>query len=806
MNPLNDFWAKGCLNGETTGESLASHTVKVVSRISQLRDRTPQLADCCGDSRLWHRLGLAASIHDLGKVDLRFQAVLRPANRTGPRKAYGHRHEVLSLAWVDWILGTDPHQDRFSIAAAVASHHRDHGVIKRNYTTGEAWDPAPHIPDFIRAIPPDLFARTADYYLDEILPTVRVFGLIDESWSAPERWTSAGDDSQRAIESVRKNLTCWEEWMDGLQSSSFEMQQRLHGLFLRGLIVLADHAASAAVDFTRLPLLRHSAELASRLSPPRGKPYYSHQDEAARTTGHAILIAPTGSGKTEAALRWAANQYETSNGDAPLFYVLPFKASMNAMLSRFVNRITSASIDGPTRAEFVSLQHSSSLQVLYHQLMSEQPDRPIGQAEWLVKRQRNLSQLHATPIRILSPYQLLRAAYQLKGHEAVWTDACGGLFILDEIHAYDPTRIARILEMLRFLVDRLQARIFVMTATMPSIIQTRLMAILHTPVLIQAEHSTYEKFRRHRLQLRLSGLLEQATVHEIVQRVRNREAVLCVATTVARAQQLRELLQNELQDTAQIRLLHSRFTGMDRSQKEKELRDLVSTDLQGVRAEQVVLVATQVVEVSLDVDFDVLFSDPAPLEALLQRFGRVNRSCRPEPHDVIVSIRVEDALPVYCEQTVNAAIAQLQKVANAVIDESHVQVWLDEIYSGPIGVRLSQAIEKASAEFRRILAELTPFDSNDELEKMFYEQFDGVEVIPLCLVEEYRKLFETEPFRASSLTVPISNRQLCQLRRQRLVREPAEFGLPTQAFFVVEVPYDFDSGLSLNPPPDLETT
>lgn len=802
----HEIWAKSRTDGAVRGESLVEHTLQVVRRIAQLRERAPFLPLLCHDCRLWHRLGLIAAIHDLGKGDPRFQRFLRESNPEKGKAMYGHRHEVLSLAWLDWILGHDLHQDRFAVSAAIASHHRDHSLIKMRYTTGEEWDPAPNIPDFVAPIPNSTYSEIADLFLDEILPQIHEYGLLDEAWVPPNRWNSSLDDSSLVIESLRRNLTIWEEWMEDAGKPSFEVNQRVHGLFLRGVIIMADHAASAGVEFASLPILSNVTDLSSRVAPTKGRSYFSHQNEAANVVGHAIMVAPTGSGKTEAALRWAARQYESISGDPPLFYVLPFKASMNAMRTRIVDRLTPHRAGGPSRPELVALQHSSSVQVLYHQLMSDESDRTTKQAAFLVNRQRSLAKLHATPIRVLSPYQLLRAAYQLKGHEAIWTDASGGVFILDEIHAYDPKRIARILEMLRFLVDRLGAKVLVMTATMPSIIRDQLVDILKRPAIVHATDETFDQFRRHRLQLRDHGLLDDSVVQEIATRVHQGEAVLCVATTVLRAQSLQTILRSLLGNGTKVSLLHSRFTGEDRNAKEELLRKLVSTEQGGKRNEQVVLVATQVVEVSLDVDFDVLFSDPAPMEALVQRFGRVNRSRRPEPRDVVVCTRIADSRPVYDEALVTAAIKHLHAFSGTIIDERDVQNWLDIIYDGSLGRRLAKHIDDEAAKFRKILSSLKPFETNDDLETLFFSEFDGTEVLPVSLVKEYRERLESEPLAAALLTVPISYGQLKVLWGKSLVTRPEKFHLPRRAPLVVDVHYDNESGLALNPPPSEEST
>jgi CRISPR-associated endonuclease/helicase Cas3 len=791
----DEWWAKSPDEGAARGESLLDHTLHVVRRVANLRERAPFLPELCGDPRLWHRLGLAASLHDLGKTDPRFQKMLREGPPLKERRpSYDQRHEVLSLAWLNWALGDDPHGDRAFIAAAIASHHKDFGEITKSYSLGEEWNPAPNVDNFVNPVPSNLFGAVAAYFAEQVLPRVREFGLIDDGWTVPSWPANAGREA--AVDSIRRNLRAWECWMAELQEERTEFRLRRLGLFLRGIMLLADHAGSAHEGFRSLPLLRDPKGMADRLAPPKNLPFYRHQDEAGQTLGHALLIAPTGSGKTEAALRWAARQYSSGQGSPPLFYVLPFKASMNAMRQRLISNFGDE--------ESVALQHSSALQVLYYQLMEREtsPKR----AAWLARRQRDLGRLHATPVRVLSPYQLLRAAYQLKGHEAILTDAAGGLFIFDEIHAYEPQKLARILELLRFLVDKLAAKAFVMTATLPGPVRQRIENILGRFSLIRAHDETFARFKRHRLLLRDAGLLDESTVEEIVHRAHRGEAVLCVATTVGRAQQLRGVLQKKLGDTVKVGLLHSRFTTEDRSRKEEELGRLVSTRLQGRRPDYVVLVATQVVEVSLDVDFDVLFSDPGPLECLLQRFGRVNRSLRPQPCDVMVCTNVEDAQPVYSRVLVQRALGALRNADGQIIDERDVQGWLNQVYDGDYGESFGRCIDLAADEFQRdVLNQLHPFETCD-LENMFLDQFEGQEVLPISKLNDYRRRLNEDRLSAPSLLVPVTKQQLERLRRQRKAQRGEHHELPRHSPVVVDVPYDAALGLQINPPPDEDST
>src|SRR5207253_1252122 len=87
-----------------------------------------------------------------------------------------------------------------------------------------------------------------------------------------------------------------------------------------------------------------------------------HQDTCARTDGHAILVAPTGSGKTEAALLWAARQREQSREKPVIFYVLPYRASLNAMRARVEKKYA-------VPLGSVVLQHAGATTALYDALL-----------------------------------------------------------------------------------------------------------------------------------------------------------------------------------------------------------------------------------------------------------------------------------------------------------------------------------------------------------------------------------------------------------------------------------------------------
>ena len=108
------------------GQTLAEHTWEVLSRLSDQYRIRPYLAKQIGDDRLWNRLYRACFLHDFGKAAEGFQHRL---SNTESEQMYRwrdghHRHEVLSLAFIDWLLPPG-HPDRLPVICAVASHHKD---------------------------------------------------------------------------------------------------------------------------------------------------------------------------------------------------------------------------------------------------------------------------------------------------------------------------------------------------------------------------------------------------------------------------------------------------------------------------------------------------------------------------------------------------------------------------------------------------------------------------------------------------------------------------------------------------------
>lgn len=778
VQSMDDIWAKSPSVGRDRGESLVNHARRVLQNVKALYDRMPDLDEICAMPRFWHRAVLAALLHDVGKCADGFQSMLRGGER------YPFRHEVLSAGFIPWVLGNDENCDLPWVAAGVLCHHRDLTFLRREYPRGCAWEDPP-LPDSLEGLAGGLsesFYETAEEILRQwLIPMGQDYSLAKGILPASGEFPSTAIDFRAAI---RKSLDGLETLYLSLTRKTADQPEALAGRFIRGVILMADHAGSAWERFGSVEPLISPTLMRKSLQLPESKngSVYSHQSRVCDSPGTCMLIAPTGSGKTEAALFWSAATGREIPGNPPLFYVLPYQASLNAMRQRFEVYFGRGK---------VVLQHSRALQALYRQLLEK--DYTPRQAKFLAVREVQLGRLHVAPIRVLTPYQLLRGAFQLKGHEAIWTDCAGGRMVLDEIHAYDPVRLGMILATLEHVVINLRCNIFVMTATMPSILEHIFSEKFNRPPVVRAGEETFSAFRRHRLHLKDIDLLDERTVNEICSSARKGFSVLVVATTVQRAQDMRNKISEKLKGEISVDLLHGKFCPRDRFAKEQKLLNRVATKITDRPKQPVILVATQVVEVSLDVDFDLLFSDPAPIEALLQRFGRVNRARRHSERDVIVTTHIPEDCPVYSRVLVEKTIEVLTVVDGQIVDESQIQILLDRLYTGSIADWWQNRVfDSAKAFETEVLSHLYPFESDDRLEDKFFELFDGRQVLPAGLLAEYGELNERNPLLAPSLLVPVTQGQFWRLKREESLQE-LEKGV-----WIVNVPYDSDSGLQLD--------
>lgn len=717
------------------GETLTDHTEQVARRIVELSALHPLPTY----PRLWQRLYLAALLHDGGKLAAGFQRALRSR-----KYRWGLRHEVLSLAFLSWFVLDD--SDYPWVIGAIATHHWDANEILNDYLPYDGSDPA-------ETIVAELSSAPVKAWYAWITSAVQ---------HSPFEMPVLQPVTMPAADAMRDALRRLSIWVNVLDTDE---QQRREAILLRGYFRMADCAAAA-----RAPSFGAPPPIGSQLPPPENR--YSHQAACTHAPPHPILLtAPTGSGKTEAALLWA-----DAARPPRLYYLLPYRASVDAMTAR-LERIAGADAVGVT--------HGRVLNSLYRQFADRGASRDDAARE--ARARVNIARLHTPPIRVATPYHLLRAIYQFDGFEGALADLQDARLIVDELHVYEPVRLAQIVAALVFLRSQFGAVPLIMTATLPSPLRQILHSAFPDLQYIHADAETYRRFQRHRLHLRSGDLADH--LGEIIQ---TRGRRLISVNTVQRARQVSAQLRER---GADVLTLHSRFNARDRWTHEQRLLRLFGTDAQRANGEITpIVVATQVIEVSLDLDFDVLFSDPAPLDALAQRFGRVNRRRDPPAlapvHVFAQPTGADQRRPIYDPRLIAATLAALHPYDQQPLDEARLNDMLTTIYAGEIEAEWHARYRTAYADFMRaVIQPLRPFTSADRgLAVAFAQLFDGVEALPLALEAEYTDAAANHPLDAAALLVPMTYGQYKMLEARGLAWQEDEI-------IMVNLPYSPETGL-----------
>ncbi|MFE9658747.1 CRISPR-associated helicase Cas3' [Streptomyces sp. NPDC005955] len=775
-------------------ERLTTHSRTVHDTVAQIEARFANAGVLATEPAFWSRVRRAALLHDTGKVAEGFQRQLLPG-----APYWGERHEVLSLAYVDLMAaaGDWTDDDRLMVATLVATHHRAlHSAsggpvagtgakpsLAQTYNAETRWEHA--------------FGRTPGPDGELIQVTRRLHRELTAWLSGALAVDPPHDDGTPLAERARRLLaTLLDTWRRQVPPD-----RGLLAVLAQGALTLADHAGSAHVDLqTHLPL---PGDYFARLPYPP----HPHQRDAADVDGHLVLIAPTGSGKTEAGLAWAARQIVDMPGLPRLVWVLPYRVSLNAARRRLAADLVPAPGDDTPD---IGLLHGTVAHTLLLEAAEDcdplAPSAPTAAMARQARARAGAMRLFTQRVRVATPHQLLRGAIAGPTHSSALLEQANSVFVLDELHAYEPETFGRLCASMG-LWERLGSRVAVLSATLaPPLTEVIDESLTHPVALRRAPRGTSPV--RHRLTLDPEPLTAPAGVDRLRTWLHEGHSVLAVVNTVAAARSLyRELAPDARaaaspDDTHPALLLHSRFKHRDRDAVERSLLARHPERRPGERgARGGLTVATQAVEVSLQLDFDRGAVENAPVEAVAQRAGRVNR--RGLHPDGPVEFRVhrsEGHLP-YEKGAVNASWLALTTLVGAGADtlsEEDVERLLALAYDTEWGVSWKARARRARDGFTAaFLSFPDPFHDRTEFARRLDEQFDGVEVLHVDDVEKYRTLTtgpDGHALRAAGLLIPLSYVQL----KQYDVHLDRSLGVR-----VTKAEYDPETGL--RPPDDPET-
>ncbi len=422
-----------------------------------------------------------------------------------------------------------------------------------------------------------------------------------------------------------------------------------------------------------------------------------------------IAIAQTGMGKTEAGLLWI--------GDTKGFFVLPLRTAINAIY----DRIKSDDMVGKGNIEQkVSILHSSAIE---HYVSSLNSNNEIESEEIdIIKYDKDGKQL-SIPLNIATMDALFDFVYKYPGYELKLTTFSYSKIVIDEIQAYAPDLLAYLIYGLERITD-LGGKVAIVTATLPPFIKDKLS-------FIEAEDIFIDDDVRHSVNVRDTMINSDDIVEKYLYNKQNNKSnkILVVCNTIKEAQRLyKELQSNEAIVPNELHILHSKFIRKDREEREEQIIEFGRTYKLGTKEiynANGIWISTSIVEASLDIDFDYLFTELLDLNSLFQRFGRCNRKgVKPiEDYNCYVYTQINDKLFINGDKGfIDATLFDLSR--EAISD-----------YDGPI-------TEKDKIEM------INEWLTTDNLEDSDYEK---------TYEEVYEYIKELEPYKFNKKDVDLRN-------------------------------------------------
>ncbi len=443
--------------------------------------------------------------------------------------------------------------------------------------------------------------------------------------------------------------------------------------WLAGLTSVADWIGSDERFFSAAPFedkqkreqIAAQALASIGLNPPEVKPGISFEkifgffpnDLQIKTHAHAkgkgvyVIEAPMGIGKTEAAL-WAAYRLLENRQATGIFFALPTQATSNRIhkrLDAFVRVIAK-------NAQKTRLIHANSW------LLEDVPDTKNEGRDWFASSKRAL--LSSFGVGTID--QALLGIVAAKHFFVRRFALAGKIVILDEIHSYDAYTGSLVEKLVGLLLD-LNCTVIILSATLTA---SRRQPLLQDKTTFQPQEAadpfpliSVKKHRDEQITcLTASGARSRNVcllfkTHQEAQNMalaaaRQGACVLWITDTIDSAQDTFEGLSLKAAGQYKIGLLHARFPLWRREQIEEEW--ITRLNKNGTTREASILVSTQIVEQSLDIDADLIVSELAPMDMLLQRMGRLwrhERSFRALEHASFVLLEEKEDFTTFCARS-----------------------------------------------------------------------------------------------------------------------------------------------------------
>lgn len=541
---------------------------------------------------------------------------------------------------------------------------------------------------------------------------------------------------------------------------------------MKGLLHRLDHCSSAHILIEDETDDEISTFVEEFMKNKNFKPNDLQEFSKKNQDNNLIVIGSTGMGKTESALIWSKND--------KTFFTLPLRISINAIYDRILGKIG---------YEHVGLLHSTAQD--YLEGKSEIENKMENEMEKIEQSRKLYQKITTCTIDQIFPF-----VFKYRGYEKMYATLAYSKVVIDEIQAYSPEIVAIILKGLQ-MINNIGGKFMVMTATLPRIYKEKL-----EEMGIEFKYAEFIKgTERHKIKLLDKKINED--IEDIYKESKSKKTLLIV-NTINKAIELYNQLKKL--GASNTNLLHSRFELEDRNEKERSIKEFSSQ-----KGEKGIWITTQIVEASLDIDFDVLYTEMSTLDSLFQRLGRCYRNREYKGKESNVKIYIKDSSgikAVYDKEIYQKSIELLKEYDNQILKEETKIKLVDQLYS-------KEMLEKTKfySDFQKafkILDNIIDYDASKKEAQGLLRNIDNMDVIPKCIYDKNLDLFEEyekehnkdKKFalrrKLNKLFISINKSNRWKLN-DRIMECPS-----IKNKFIIDTKYDDETGLLLEKDEDYE--
>jgi len=698
---------------------LKDHICETLQRAKQLKElidankesiKYQQLKDI----EFFEALAVALILHDLGKIDYKFQErVYNKASKEWEKvkeflkvlRNVNLDHEVLSSIWASILL--DNSEWDAKIRTAVLLHHYNEyftnekdlmGIVEGYYESVRLylkfligkWG---EIDDFLNDLLKEINEKFKEDFIKLAVNKLKKINGFERAKDLLEKIENHEDDISEFAEFYNINN----------ENPDHEFM-----VFL-GCLRRCDYSASGGVDLEKIINLEDVyANLKERIrSKVKSESLWQEEIlEKIDPIKPIALVAPTGSGKTEFALLWA------EKNKRKLIYTLPLRVALNDLFLRLREADYAY-----FKKEFVDVLHSTA----FIEYMEREEVYDLD-----IEKQLTAAKLLSSPILLTTPDQVFLTSLNYYGSDKVLAVYPLSSIVIDEVQTYDEEMASIIVKTLQ-IVQKLGGVVLVMTATLPPYFEPFLK---DCGFEFKELKDVKEKIKNYNIGRHKIKVVDKALAKYVDNDKKDKELkkgkkdidiisdelelwldefkdknMFIVVNNVSKAIKIYEWLRNK--DYPNVFLLHSRLIEKEKSRRIKLIKELIKPDKNKEEIDEliqegekvnpdkpVIVVATQIIEASVDLDFDAMITEISTIDSQIQRWGRVYRNRNQdyneeEPNIVIFVGEQEEGKTkidkgtkmIYDEKVIEKTIEVLKEFEGKVLNYDDERAMVNEVFN-----------------------------------------------------------------------------------------------------------------------------